>query len=60
MNVDYKLFTKILMQRLIRALNIVVKIQQSMFLLDRLIDDNIRIIQRLVDKYNLIERVSQE
>ena len=47
-NVDYKIFTEILMQRLVNAVKDVLGLYQSAFLPGRLIDDNIKIIQYLI------------
>ena len=51
MNIDYKFFTNILMQRLIDALNKIITSQQTRFLLKRLIDNNIKTIQYLIARY---------
>ena len=48
MNSDYKIFTEILMQRLVKALGTVIGDYQSAFLPKRQIDDNIRTIQYLI------------
>lgn len=56
MNVDYKLFTDILMQRLTTALGEVIGSQQSAFLSKRLIDDNIRTVQYLIAKHGTSAR----
>ena len=52
MNVDYKLFTDILMQRLVKALGEAIGIQQTAFLPGRIIDDNIRTIQGLIARHD--------
>ena len=52
MNTNYKLFTKILMQRLVIALNEIIDKHQFVFLFKRLIDDNIKIIQSFVTKFD--------
>lgn len=51
MNVDYKIFTEILMQRLVRALGSAIGQHQSAFLPGRLIDDNVRTIQGIMAKH---------
>ena len=53
MNVDYKLYTEILMRRLVKALETAIGPQQSAFLPGRLIDDNIRTIQGLIARERL-------
>lgn len=55
MNVDYKIFTEILMQQLVRALDSVLRPHQSVFLPERLIDDNIHIIQYLIATHRTAE-----
>ena len=55
-NVDYKLFTDILMQRLTTALGEVIGSQPSAFLSKRLIDDNIRTVQYLIAKHGTFAR----
>lgn len=52
MNVDYKLYTAILMRRLTVAINPVIGQQQYAFLTGRQIGDNIKLIQCLIDKYS--------
>lgn len=49
-NSDYKLFTGILAKRLCSALNGVVGPHQYAFLPGRLIDDNIRLVQSIIDE----------
>jgi exonuclease III len=49
MGVDYKLYTDILMHRLVTALEPVIGPQQTAFLKGRLIDDNIRTVQYLIN-----------
>ena len=44
MNTDYKLFTSILMRRLVRGLGDAIGLHQSAFIPGRLIDDNIRTV----------------
>ena len=51
MNIDYKLFTNILMQRLIDTLNKIITSQQTKFLSKRLIDNNIKTIQYLIARH---------
>ena len=51
MNVDYKIFTEILMRRLLKALEGTIGHHQTAYLKGRLIDDNVRTIQYTVDKY---------
>ena len=51
MNTDYKLFTDILMQRLVGALDQVIAPQQAGFLPERLIDDNIKAVQYLIARH---------
>lgn len=51
MNVDYKIFTEILMQRLLKALTTVIGNHQSAFLPGRLIDDNVRTAQYLIETF---------
>ena len=50
-NIDYKLFTNILMQRLIEALNKVITSQQAGFLSKRLINNNIKTVQYLIARH---------
>ena len=51
MNMDYKIFTEILMRWLLQALDGVLGDQQSAFLPGRLIDNNVRTIQYLTSQY---------
>lgn len=51
MNVDYKIYIEILMQRLVKALNQTVGNYQYAFLLDRLIDNNVRTVQAIISAY---------
>ncbi|KAK8025380.1 Transposon TX1 uncharacterized protein [Apiospora arundinis] len=51
MNVGYKIFTEILMQRLVDNIGGVTGLQQSAFLPGRLIDDNIRAVQQAIWNY---------
>ncbi|KAJ1597549.1 hypothetical protein NDA14_003562 [Ustilago hordei] len=49
-NTDYKLFTSVLTRRLCTALDDVVGSHQYAFLPGRLIDDNIRLVQSIIDE----------
>lgn len=51
MNIDYKIFINILIQKLTAILNKIINLQQSIFLLKKFIDDNIKTIQYLIIKY---------
>ena len=51
MNVNYKIFTEILMQRFVKAFDSVIEEHQSIFLFEKFIDDNIRTIQRIIAKH---------
>lgn len=51
MNVDYKIYTEILIQRLVKALDQTVSDYQYAFLLDRLIDNNVRTVQAIISAY---------
>ena len=51
MNVNYKIFTEIFMQRLVKAFDFVIEKHQSIFLFEKLIDDNIRTIQKIITKH---------
>ena len=51
LNTDYRLYTSILCARLLRVLGPVVRAHQLAFLPGRLIDDNIRLVQALIDTY---------
>ena len=55
MNVDYKIFTAILMKRLTSGLRHVICDHQYAFLPGRLIDDNVRTIQYLIEKHEMDE-----
>ena len=57
MNVDYKIFTEILMQHLVKALDKVLELHQSAFLPGRLIDDNVWTIQYLIAKHWKVEGI---
>ena len=50
-NIDYKIFTEILIRRLLQAFNEVIRVYQSAFILGRLINNNVRTIQYLIFKY---------
>lgn len=53
LNVDYKLYSIMLMHRLVDAVNPVIGDQQYAFLRGRQITDNIKLVQCLIDRYNL-------
>lgn len=52
MNVDHKIFTEMLMLRLVHALQGVIGEQQSAFLPGRLIDDSVGAVQQLIWNYD--------
>ena len=51
MNADYKIYTSILMRRLIAAINPIIGDHQSAFLTGRQIGDNVKLMQGLIDQY---------
>jgi exonuclease III len=51
LNADYKLLTEILMRRLLRAFKHTIGPEQFAFIPGRLIDDNIRTVQAVIDTY---------
>lgn len=53
LNEDYKLFTSILMKRLLVALSPVIGPHQTAFLPGRLIDDNVRMVQATIEAYRV-------
>lgn len=53
LNVDYKLYSIMLMHRLVNAVNPVIGDQQYAFLRGRQIVDNIKLVQCLIDRYKL-------
>lgn len=53
LNVDYKLYSIMLMHRLVNAINPVIGDQQYAFLRGRQITDNIKLVQCLIDRYEL-------
>lgn len=53
LNVDYKLYSIMLMHRLVNAINPVIGDQQYAFLRGRQIADNIKLVQCLIDRYEL-------
>lgn len=55
MNVDYKIYTEILMQRLVKALDQTVGDHQYAFLPNRLIDNNVRTVQAVILAYALYQ-----
>lgn len=59
-NVDYKIYIEILMQRLVRSLDEVIGDYQYAFLPNRLIDDNVRAIQAIMSMYSTRYNVQGE
>lgn len=53
LNVDYKLYSIMIMHRLVQAINPVIGEQQYAFLRGRQITDNIKLVQCLIDRYEL-------
>ena len=51
MNVNYKILTKILMQRFIKTFDFAIESHQSTYIFEKFIDDNVRIIQIIIAKY---------
>ena len=51
MNVNYKILTKILMQRFIKTFDFAIESHQSTYIFEKFIDDNVRIIQTIIAKY---------
>ena len=58
MNVNYKILTKILMQRFIKTFDFAIESHQSTYIFEKFIDDNVRIIQTIIAKYrNTLQNV---
>ena len=57
MNVNYKIFTEILMQRFVKILDSVIEEHQSIFIFERFINDNVKTIQSIIIKH---KNVSQD
>lgn len=51
MGADYKLYTAILANRLVKALEMIIRDHQTAFLPGRLIGDNIKLVQCVIDRY---------